>query len=55
MENQRLNSNLRQMERKLMENRVAVNEMNQYNRSSYMVEIYGIPLTNGKKCLKIIN
>ena len=55
MENQRLNSNLRQMERKLMENRVAVNEMNQYNRSSYMVEIYGIPLAKGKKCLKIIN
>ena len=32
MENERLNSNLREMEPKLMENRDAVNELKQYNR-----------------------
>ena len=33
METEKLNSNLRQMEQKLMENRDTVNELNQYSRS----------------------
>lgn len=55
MEKEILNSNLKQMEQKLMENRDAVNESNQYNRSAYMVEISGIPFKKGKNCLELIN
>ena len=55
MEKESLNSNLRQMEQKLMENRDAVNESNQCNRSAYMVEISGILFKKGKNCLELIN
>ena len=55
MEKEILNSNLKQMEQKLMENRDAVNESNQYNRSAYMVEISGIPFKKDKNCLELIN
>ena len=46
VENESLNSNLRQMDQKLMENRNAVNELNQYNRPSHMVELSGILFGN---------
>ena len=54
-EDEKLNSNLRQMEQKLMENRDVVSELNQCNRSSYMVEISGIPFKKGENYLEIIN
>ena len=55
MGNERLNSNLRTMEQKLMKNRDAVSELNQYNRPSYVAELSGIPFKKGKNCLEIIN
>ena len=43
------------MKQKLIENRDAVDELNQYNRSSYIVKICGIPSKKGKNCLEIMN
>ena len=55
MENERLNVNPRQIEQKLMENRDAVHELIQYNRSSYMMELSVIPFKKSKNCLLISN
>ena len=44
-----LNVNLSKLEQKVVENKDAFHELNQYYRSSYIVELYGIPFKKGKK------
>ena len=50
-----LNVNLSKLEQKVVENKDAFHELNQYYRSSYIVELYGIPFKKSKKCLWMSN
>ena len=51
---ERLKSNLKQMEQKLMENRDTVNDLNHYNRSSYVTDLSEMLFKKGENCLEII-